>query len=448
MNKSTKIISFLLIFLIFLWNIKVFANETWVWTTLDNILPYNQNSNFDIFKANTDKETKKTDILKFSNEWWGQRGIHTPPWSFKDYSFLTEDFLWVIKANLMVSDSLLKVEENFRIWNNTTFENDYLDALELVKNDKTITEEHRKKTLEYIDTPAMKWFINHLLYAFLQMEHSWDTTANPWNWQWIFQLVTYSKTYPWHNLGPKHYNERLYYTTRKQYNEIYKPDKILKTDRKSYLLEMIDMMVFTEKIKHLSRMVKEVWEINNPKSRVKYNEQLDLILKTYDKVLHISDDERKKLIIAIIRKDDNYVWSFLLNHKDIYQYWIQQPEDMYIWLEEIKVAFIGNVYNWLWANFTRNANYRKYWLDKQYEYPWFNVFDNNYVSNTRKYGVCFYVTATDHGKFDHINTREAVIMQYLKYNYPKSYQEKQVAFGAMLNLMKEQNKLPASANCP
>lgn len=387
------------------------------------ILLFITNINVYAIGNTTTNDINKSNILQNNNN---TRWYNIAPWTFSwGYHFLTEDLLNIIKANLKVSDSMLQMENNFKVWNLTSLEEDYLDAIQYVKNDKTIDEKFRAKVLKDIDTPEMRMFVSDILYWIMKMEHWWDTKSNPINWQWVFQLYWIENCWINNHCWTSFNRDRIYYLSRDQYDNIYKPNKILK--RPQYLAQFVDMLYYISNNLLLTSRIRDLSQKNK---NITYEEQLDVILRAFNDVLNITKEQRNTLINWIIRKDEATVWTFINQHANaLKDFNIKTPEDMFIWLYYIKVASIGEYYNWHYNNLSRVKNDIK---PKSFLAPAFNVFDNNYVSNAETYWICFHTIQWDWWKMAWTKNGDWLILNLLKFKFPNNYQEKQVAFASMI----------------
>ena len=92
------------------------------------------------------------------------------------------------------------------------------------------------------------------------------------------------------------------------------------------------------------------------------------------------------------------------------------------------VAVLWTYYNW----FANNGWWRKT------KVAW-NIFDNNYISNSPQWKNCFWTISSDgSNKFTNPKRTEWLIMNYLQYNYPKTSIEKQLSFITLIKKMNQE----------
>lgn len=360
---------------------------------------------------NTETDNDKWDVLRYNT-------YKNPPWTYSWwYDFLTKDFLNVIKANLVVSDSLLDLENNLKnrwMWK---FEEDYFAILEMIKNDNTLSAEEKDDFLKKLWDPWIQFFISNMLPAILLIESGWNTKMNPWNEQWLFQLYSMQK------MANNNSYTRTYFTPANKIKDVYKKHKELTKEDFRYQLADIWLFMYGKWINSILKT------LNNNDKKYSYYWQLDMILKSYDG-LSLNEEELNDLKISIITKDSDKVNSFIdSNKRYLAQYNIYTAEDIYIWLEQIKVAIIWTHYNWFW----NNGWWRKTKIAE-------NFFDNNYVSNSVKGWNCFWTIWYDWWTFTNPKKTEWLVMNYLQYNYPQTSVEKQLSFISLIKQM-EKNKL-------
>jgi len=438
-------------------NVLASENSTGAWATADqnqeiSIDINNLNINLDNLKEDKTENTnnneneeneedkdnnQKEDEYKVKTATHSSGNFKNPPWSFrKRYDFLDEEFIWIIKANLKVSESFEKMEEWFN--NNqkdTEFLEDFYDAIELIKKDVTLSDSERKKMLDLIEKRKkfLIFFFNKAVYPLMKIETSWNGKFNPWwNTQWIFQI-----TYIQYDFleNPKMWNNsRLYYSTKAQAKKVYARNKIL--TRQDYLTQVADLIIYLTKSNKFYNAYKNIYSVE--RGWVNYPEQLNHVIDALD--LWLTEEEKKDIIKKIIQNDVTSVNSFIQEYKEkLYQYNIIKAEDLLIFKDYILLWAILSYYNGWWNNFT----YRKY----KFKWKYFNVFDNSYVSTMPQYNMCFLAIWQDFWSPTSNHTKPWMIHRYLLKNYPDSITEKELALTAILSKMKKKWLLLAHVNC-
>lgn len=389
--------------------------------TLEN---YINSKKIDCNNATNTNTTPANNTLPTANSWvWNE--LTVPPWTFSGwYSFLDESFINLIKANLVVSESIMEFETNMKNKNMPSFEEEYYGVLEMIKKDTTLNEKQKQDYINELSTAWVKLFVSNILPALSLMEHWWNTKLNPWNNQWVFQLVYIEAMFKNNNF------QRNYYTPQNRIKDVYK--KHTELTKEQFRYQLADILLFAARTqwwvdKWLKRNLKDT-------DTFSYYKQLDQVFIALNWELKLSWPDKEKIIRAIINKDDKTLIDFLNKYSNVLrQYNIIVPEDMYSWLDQIFVATVWTFYNGAWNNWT----WRKFWSVK-------NVFDNNYVSNSPKWEICFWTIWKDFWKnFTNLKKTEWLISYYIQYNHPDKINEKMITFISLIKKMNQAKLLYA-----
>lgn len=407
----------------------------YVWIELSEILHNSNMSFWEFIKENKENIScyKEMEIIENNNEtntqksWWFDPIEWIYPWRFYDYSIFDKEFLDMLRVNLVVSDSFLDLENNLKNQNMPSFMEIYYDSIEYINNNKRLNSSEKENYIKKLENPIVKEFISDILPAIILIEHNWNTKMNPSNWQWIFQLyaMQFYSTWQWKCEWNPDY---IYFSECSNLANLYKPSKEL--TKEDQIEQLINISMFIEnKYRYFES---KLYDADN--EWYSYNYNLQYIIEGINDELKLNKEEIEQLKKDIMIKNSSSLTEFINKKWSVLQlYWIETPEDLYMWLNYIRIWWIGTLYNWLWNNWYRM--FKSYW-DLKF------VIDNNYVSNAPAFWNCFWTLSYDGGWAKNIKKTNGIMMSYLQYNY-QDYDIKQVEFSTLIKKLAENGKLYA-----